>query len=202
MSAMLVNALISKSLLYLLGRGKVVLVKAVAQEIPTYAMSVFRLPKGVCKAFRSKVARFWWGKGDGRKGVHWCKWKLLCKPKNEGGLGFCDLETFNQAILAKTVWRFVLAPNSLVHQVLKGKYFPTVAWAEASLGASHSLIWSSLLWGRELLQKGLRWRMQTGTVVHIWGDKWMPRPWTFQVMSPVSLNPSSKVSELMLSPGV
>lgn len=103
--------------------GKVVLVKAVAQAIPTYAMNVFKLPKGVCKAFRSKVARYWWGKGDGRKGMHWCKWELLCKQKNNGGLGFRDLEAFNQAMLAKTVWRIPLAPGSLVHRVLKGKYF-------------------------------------------------------------------------------
>ncbi|KAK9950635.1 hypothetical protein M0R45_006113 [Rubus argutus] len=182
--------------------GKVALVKAVAQAIPTYAMSVFRLPKGVCKAFQSKVARFWWGKGDGRKGVHRCKWELLCKPKNEGGLGFRDLETLNQAILAKMVWRIALAPTSLVHQVLKGKYFPNASWAEASLGASHSLIWSSLIWGRELLQKGIRWRIQNGNEVHIWGDRWLPRPWTFQVMSPVSLHPLSKVSELISSTGV
>lgn len=182
--------------------GKVILVKAVAQAIPTYSMSVFRLPKGVCKAFRSKIARFWWGKGDGRRGIHWCKWEFLCKHKNEGGLGFRDLEAFNQALLAKTVWRIALAPTSLVHRVLQGKYFPNSSWADAPLGIHHSLIWRSLLWGRELVHKGIRWRIQNGNSVKVWGDKWLPRPWTFQVSSPYSLSINTKVSDLMTSSGI
>lgn len=36
----------------------------------------------------------------------------------------------------------------------------------------------------------------------MWGDKWIPRPWTFKVTSLCSLQPSTKVSELMISPGV
>lgn len=38
--------------------GKMVLVKAVAQAIPTYTMVVFRLPKGIYNTFISKVSKF------------------------------------------------------------------------------------------------------------------------------------------------
>lgn len=45
--------------------GKMTLIKSVAQVLPNYSMSVFKLPKGVLKAFQSKIARFCWGKeGD------------------------------------------------------------------------------------------------------------------------------------------
>lgn len=54
--------------------GKMVLVKAVTQSILNYTMSVFQLPKGVLKVFQSKVAKFWWGKEGGKRGIHWCKW--------------------------------------------------------------------------------------------------------------------------------
>ncbi|XP_061993762.1 uncharacterized mitochondrial protein AtMg00310-like [Rosa rugosa] len=87
---------------FLLKTGKLVLIKAVAQAIPTYSMSVFQLPIRVCKKFQSKVSQFWWGKGGGKRGIHWCSWKKLCKRKEERGLGFRDLRAFNQSMLAKT----------------------------------------------------------------------------------------------------
>lgn len=63
-------------------------------------------------------ARFWWGhlvinpKFTGALG-------LACVvKKDDGGLGFCDLHIFNQAILAKQSWRIIKIPNSLLAKVL------------------------------------------------------------------------------------
>lgn len=41
-----------------------------------------------------------------------------------GGLGFRDMELFNQAVIEKKVWRVLRNPSSLVAQVLKQCYFP------------------------------------------------------------------------------
>lgn len=51
--------------------GREILIKAVVQAIPTYTMSCFKLPLGLCSEIESLIRRFWWGqKGDRRK-VHW-----------------------------------------------------------------------------------------------------------------------------------
>ena len=57
--------------------------------------------------------------GDRRK-IHWKKWEVLCKPKEEGGgMGFKGLCKFNEALLAKQVWRLVHDKHSLFYKVLK-----------------------------------------------------------------------------------
>lgn len=98
--------------------GKEVLIKAVAQAIPTYTMSVFQLPVGTCGEINQCLARFWWGKPGGR-GIHWRKWKKLCTTKGEGGLGFRDLQLFNQALVAKQGWRILNSSDTLVARMLK-----------------------------------------------------------------------------------
>lgn len=102
--------------------GKEVLIKAIAQAIPTYVMSLFHIPSGIIDEIHSSLARLWWGsKGEARK-MHWMSWQRLCNPKAQGGMGFRDLKIFNQSILAKQGWRLVHQPDSLVCKVLKAKY--------------------------------------------------------------------------------
>lgn len=37
------------------------MIKAVVQSIPTYSMSVFWLPIGLCKDIETMIRKFWWG---------------------------------------------------------------------------------------------------------------------------------------------
>ena len=41
-----------------------VLIKAVVQAIPTYTMSCFMLPLGLCHEIEGFICKFWWGKGE------------------------------------------------------------------------------------------------------------------------------------------
>ena len=86
--------------------GKEVLIKAVAQAIPTYTMSYFKLPESLCEELKSMIRNFWWGQKKDERKIAWLNWERMCEPKMGGGLGFKQLKQFNLTLLAKQGWRF------------------------------------------------------------------------------------------------
>ena len=50
-----------------------VLIKAVIQAIPTYAMGCFKLPMGLCNEIEVMIRKFWWGQRGEKRKVHWLK---------------------------------------------------------------------------------------------------------------------------------
>jgi hypothetical protein len=131
------------------GAGRQILIKTIAQAIPTYVMQCFLLPTSLCEELRAIISHYFWGQRRQESKLHICSWRRLCLPKEKGGLGFRDFQCFNKALLAKQGWRLLTNPNSLLARVMKAKYFPILEFMQAALGPQPSYIWRSILAGRE-----------------------------------------------------
>lgn len=154
--------------------SKEILIKSVVQAVPMYPMSCFKVPLSVCAELNSIIGRFWWENGQNGGKIHWGSWDKITAPKGCGGLGFRDFESFNCALLAKQYWRMILNPNAFWVSVLKGLYFPNGSCMDAKKGAAPSWLWSSLMEGKTLIDKGLRWSVGNGETTQFWGDNWIP----------------------------
>lgn len=108
------------------------------------------------------------------KRIHMIVWSKLCYPKQEGGLGFRDMESFNRTLVAKQGWRILSHRDSLLACVLKGKSFPSSSFLQASQGRKASLDWQSIIWGREIIKKGVRWHTGNGESIFCKEDRWVP----------------------------
>jgi ribosomal protein L37AE/L43A len=117
--------------------------------------------------------------------------------KASGGMGFRDFTSFNKALLAKLIWRLWQNLNSLVAQIMKGKYYPRNTVLEASIGRNPSFAWRSIQSSCDFVKEGLVWRVGNGRKVRIWKDRWLPSP-SFRIFTaPNLLNPEATVDQLI-----
>lgn len=81
---------------------------------------------------------------------------------------------------------------------MKARYFPSTDFLRAELGSKHSHAWRGIFSALPVVKAGCWWQVGNGTSICIWTDRWLPRPSTFQVISPpASLPLDSKISSLI-----
>ena len=138
------------------------MLQALAQAIPFYVISCFRMSKSFLHELNMIFAHFWWGDTKNRKRIHWKKWDALCCSKLDGGFGLKNLESFNLALLAKQWWRILRSQDSFCYKVLQARYFPGSTPTKALRGSNSSYMWKSLLAGKEVVDQGTIWRVGDG----------------------------------------
>lgn len=79
----------------------------------------------------------------------------FCMPKSLGGMGFRELQKFNDAMLAKQIWRLLDNKNSLFHRFFKSKFFPKGCILKVKEG-NGSFAWKSILRRRDVICKGMQ----------------------------------------------
>lgn len=177
--------------------GKGVMIRNVAQSIPSYCMSCFLLPKTLAQDIEKMLNGYWWKSGSSStKGIRWLAWERMCKAKSRGGLGFRNLHGFNIALLGKHVWNFLQNPNALISRVFKERYFPNCHVLQAQKGDGNSFLWGGIWQAKEILKRGFKWVLGDGRSINIFADQWLRGKANFRVEDqPVNRTRSDKVCE-------
>ena len=116
-----------------------------------------------------------------------------------GGMGFKEIEKFNDTLLAKQVWRLINNTDSLCHRVFKARFFPNCSILDAKESSSGSYAWKSIIGARDVIRKGMVWRIGIGEAVRIKEDKWLPGRANCSIISHLpSLALDVKVSSLIV----
>ena len=81
--------------------GRLVLINSVLSNMVLYMISFFQLPKGVLYKLDYFRSRFFWQGDSEKRNYRLARWDVVCRPKEQGGLGICDLKIKNSALLGK-----------------------------------------------------------------------------------------------------
>lgn len=115
-----------------------------------------------------------------------------------GGMGVRDLKCFNQTLLAKKGWRLSTNTSTIIHNVLKVRYFKNSSFLEARRGYNPSFSWRSIWGAKSLLLDGMKWRVGNGLSIKVWEDSWMPGEGSHLVPTPMEdSDVNMRVSELI-----
>ncbi|XP_074352835.1 putative mitochondrial protein AtMg00310 [Apium graveolens] len=118
--------------------GKITFLKTAAQSIPNFWMNLLLIPGEVCEKIERRMNAFWWGNRGTGRGIKWMAWERMCTIKEDEGLGFKSLKSFNIAMLAKQGWRLLNNVDPLVTSMMKAKYFPDSDFLDAKIGVNPS----------------------------------------------------------------
>lgn len=79
--------------------GREILLKLIIQALPTYSISMFLLPRKICKDITSIMLKFWWFQRQKNRRIQWRKWEMMEEARAKVRLGFKYIEAFNKTLL-------------------------------------------------------------------------------------------------------
>ncbi|GKD61002.1 hypothetical protein Tco_1298511 [Tanacetum coccineum] len=121
-------------------------------------------------SYARKIQLIAYSLGGSARGKARVAWKLVCRPKEQGGLWFKPLHKWNELLLVSQLWKLIDKNESLwvkcVNTVkLKGK---SIWEAESNNNDSHG--WKKLMKIRDKIKPYVMFRIGDGK--SIWHNKW------------------------------
>ncbi|KAG5610516.1 hypothetical protein H5410_021797 [Solanum commersonii] len=140
--------------------GKVVSINNVLSSIPIYLLFAINPPKCVILDMHRIFARFLWNYKEVGRNKHSVAWNDICKPKEEGELGFRSLFDVSKALFAKIWWIF------------RTQYYgQTSCGTNTTKEKGGTQTWMNMLDARDMFDQEIWWEPKMGHS-SAWFDKW------------------------------
>jgi hypothetical protein len=159
-------------------------------------LSFFQVPKGVLQRLDYYRSRFFW-QGDLEKKKY--RLVVVCRPRDQGGLGIHDLEAKNIALLGK--WLYKLLTEDGVWQILlRRKYVGSKALSQINWKPGDSHFWAGLMYAKKYFFRHGSFLIKDGSEIRFWEDFWLgnlPLMDQYPALYSITRNKSDTIAEVL-----
>lgn len=154
--------------------GKLALLKCIFSSLPTYYFSLFKAPISVIKILEKKMRNFLWEFKEGAKISHLVNWDIVRATKERGGLGVCNLNLMNLALLAKWCWRYGVEKKKLRYKIITDKYGNDYSyWIPGKVQHSYGVsCWKAIVASACHISENSTIYFHSGANISFWNDCW------------------------------
>jgi hypothetical protein len=134
-----------------------------------FMLSFLEIPKGVRKRLDYFRSRFFWQSDGHKKKYRLTKWNIICRPKEQGGLGIEDLELKNKSLLAKWLHKLI-NEEGMWQELLHKKYLSSKTLSQVSANPTDSPFWKGLMKVKDEFFKRGSFQIGNGQSTRFWED--------------------------------
>jgi hypothetical protein len=151
---------------------RLVLINSVLSSLPMFMFSFLEIPKWVRKRLDFYRSRFFWQSEEKKRKYRLTKWNIICRPKEQGGLGIEVLDIKNSCLLSKWLFK-LLNEEGVWQQLLYNKYLSQHTLAQVSGKPTDSPFWKGLMRVKEKFFNCGNFVIGRGDTVRFWEDTWL-----------------------------
>jgi hypothetical protein len=155
-------------------RDRLVSINSVLTSIPMsmFILLFFDIPKKVRKRLDFSRSRFFWQCEENKWKYRLNRWNLICRPKDQGGLGIEVIEIKNSFLLSKWLYK-LLSEDVLWQQILWNKYLSQNTLTEVESKPTNSPFWKGLMKFKGKFFSRGKFEVGLGEWIRFWEDMWL-----------------------------
>uniref|UniRef100_A0A8I6YB20 Reverse transcriptase zinc-binding domain-containing protein n=1 Tax=Hordeum vulgare subsp. vulgare TaxID=112509 RepID=A0A8I6YB20_HORVV len=141
--------------------------------MPMFLLSFFEVPVGVRKRLDFYRSRFFWQSDEVKTKYRLARWDIICRPKDQGGLGIENLEVKNRCLLSKWLFKLSVESEGMWLQILKNKYLQQKTLAQVTVRPGDSPFWKGLMKTKTAFFNMTKFIIGNGESTRFWEDNWL-----------------------------